>query len=107
MSVSSVWFLILAGGAITFATRLSFILLLGRKEIPPLLRRMLAYVPTAVLTAIFVPEVLAPAGRLDLSLGNSRLLAGLLAGAVAWRTKNIALTLAVGMAALWGWQRFL
>lgn len=106
MSTLSLWLMILAGGAVTFGIRLSFILLLGRLEIPPLIRRALTYVPTAVLTAIIVPEVLAPGGRLDLSLGNARLLAGLLAGAVAWRTKNIALTLAVGMAVLWGWQRF-
>lgn len=104
MSTASIWLIILAGGAVTFGIRLSFILLLGRLEIRPLMRRALAYVPTAVLTAIIVPEILAPAGRLDLSAGNPRLIGGLLAVAVAWRTRSVVLTLAVGMAAVWGWQ---
>jgi branched-subunit amino acid transport protein len=35
------------------------------------------------------------------SLGNTRLVAGALAALVAWRTKNVLLTIGVGMAALW------
>jgi branched-subunit amino acid transport protein len=57
-------------------------------------------VPVAALTAIWVPEVLTPGGKLDLSLGNARLLAGALAVVVAWRTKNILLTIVIGMAGL-------
>jgi len=41
---------------------------------------------------------------LDLSLGNFRLLAGLVGALVAWRTRNVLLTLAAGMLALWGLQ---
>ena len=87
-------------GVATYLTRLSFIALVGHREIPPLARRALRLVPPAVLSAIIFPELLRPAGRLDLSLGNERLLAGLLAGLVAWRTRNIFLTIGVGMAAL-------
>jgi branched-subunit amino acid transport protein len=42
-----------------------------------------------------------PRGTFDLSLGNARLLAGLAAILVAWRTKNILWTLAVGRVLLW------
>ncbi len=101
------WLAILLIGAFTFATRLSFILLLGHKEIPPLFSRALRLVPPAVLSAIIFPEVLRPAGKLDLSLGNERLLAGLLAALVAWRTRNIFLTIGAGMAALLLLQAFL
>jgi len=45
--------------------------------------------------------LLRPGGALDLSFGNVRLLAGVLAALVAWRTKNVLLTIAVGMVALW------
>ena len=35
---------------------------------------------------------------------NPRLLAGLIAGVVAWRTQNIFYTIGAGMLALWGLQ---
>jgi len=47
-----------------------------------------------------------PGGTLDLSLGNERLLAGLLAILVAWRTRNVLLAVAAGMIALWLLQAF-
>jgi len=101
-----IWFIILAGGLLTFGIRLIPILLLGRLEIPSRLSLALSFVPTAVLTAIIVPELLAPGGSLDLTPGNERLIAGLIAIVIAWRTKNVLLTLAAGMAALWGLQLF-
>jgi branched-subunit amino acid transport protein len=88
-------------GLVTFATRLSFIALLGRVETPPLLTRALRFVPPAVLSAIIFPELLVRDGTLRLGLGNARLIAGVIAAAVAWRTRNVLLTIAVGMGALW------
>jgi branched-subunit amino acid transport protein len=103
----TLWLTMLGMGMVTYAIRLSFILLLGRVEIPARIRQALRFVPLAVLSAIIFPELLRPHGRLDLSPGNVRLLAGLLAALVAWRTKNILLTIAVGMGALWILQAFL
>jgi branched-subunit amino acid transport protein len=39
--------------------------------------------------------------------GNGRLVAGAIAALVAWRTRNVFLTIAVGMAALWSAQALL
>jgi branched-subunit amino acid transport protein len=97
----NVWIPIIAAGAITYATRLSFILLFGRMAMPPWLQRALRFVPPAVLTAIFIPELVFSDGVLNLTPGNERLLAGILAILVAWRTKNIALTILSGMVTLW------
>jgi len=58
-------------------------------------------VPAAVLSAIIAPELLMPGGTFNLSLGNERLLAGLVAVLVAWRTRNVLLTVGVGMGVLW------
>jgi branched-subunit amino acid transport protein len=74
---------------------------LEKVEIPTRLKQALRFVPPAVLSAIIFPELLQPGGRLDVSLGNERLVAGLLAMVVAWRTKNVLWTIIVGMAALW------
>ncbi len=96
-----IWIIIVLIGLITLAIRLSFILLFGIIEVPPALRRALRFVPPAVLSAIILPELLLRDGQVSLSLGNERLLAGGVAMVVAWRTKNVLLTIAVGMAALW------
>jgi branched-subunit amino acid transport protein len=97
----SLWLIVIAMGVVTYVLRLSLLGVLGRFEVPPLLSRALRFVPAAVLSAIIVPDLLQPGGKLNLSLGNARLLAGLLAMVVAWRTRNVVLTVAVGLAALW------
>ena len=68
---------------------------------PSLVEQTLRFVPSAVLTAIFFPELLLDKGELYISLGNARLLAGILAILVAWRTKNVTYTIVIGMLALW------
>jgi branched-subunit amino acid transport protein len=88
-------------GLLTFATRLSFIALLGKADVPPLLKRALRYVPPAVLSALVFSEVIVREGHPDVGTGNVRLLAAAVAALVAWRTRNVLLTVAVGMAALW------
>lgn len=95
------WLIIIGMGLLTYAIRLSVIASVGRFDISPLLQRALRFVPPAVLSAIIFPELFRPGGTLDLSLGNQHLLAGILATVVAWRTKNVLLTIAAGMAALW------
>ncbi len=104
MTDATFWLTLLAMGLITYGIRLSMILLLGRVEPSEKVQRALRLVPPAVLSAIIFPELLRPAGTLDISPGNPRLLAGLIAALVAWRTKNALLTIGVGMAALWALQ---
>ena len=101
MSSGTLWLTILGMGVITFGLRYSFIALSGRLELPPTLRRALRFVPAAVLSALVLPALVYPSGELFLSLSNDRLVAGLIALGVAWRSKSILLTLVVGMVALW------
>ena len=102
----NLWPVILVGGLLTFLIRLSFILLIGQRPVSPWLRRSLRFVPPAVLTAIILPEILVQGNRLDVSLGNARLLAGVLAALVAWRTRSAVLTILAGMIVLWLLQSF-
>lgn len=94
------WVLILLAGLLTYLIRLSFILLLNRFEVPAWFRRGLRFVPVAVLSAIIMPEVLTRSGALDISLLNPQLYAAAAAALVAWRTKNILLTILAGMSVL-------
>ena len=96
----NIWLVMLLGGLFTFATRLSFILLFHRIKVPDWFRRGLRFVPMAVLSAIILPELTSPNGSLFISWRNPQLLAGLVAILVAWRTKNVILTIVAGMGAL-------
>ncbi len=96
----TLWLVIIGMGAITFALRASFMVLPPSIEIPPLLKRGLRFVPAAVLTAIWAPELLLQKGVLHLALDNDRLLAGAVAIAVAWRFRQTYLTIAAGIVAL-------
>jgi branched-subunit amino acid transport protein len=96
----SVWLTMLVAGLVTFGTRLSFIYLQDKVRLPDWFRRGLRFVPAAVLSALILPELVVHNGALDLGVRNPELWAGLVAILVAWRTKNVLLTILVGMAAL-------
>ena len=96
----TVWLAMLGMGLVTLALRASFLLLLPRVQLPSLLRRALPFVPAAVLTAVWAPELLLHKGVLYLSLQNERLLAGAAAIAVAWRWRLTFATIATGIIAL-------
>ena len=93
----NIWLVMLLGGLLTFGMRLSFIYLLARLDVHDVIWRALRFVPPAVLSALVMPALLMPAGHLDLSFGNHRWLAGLVAVVVAWRTRNMLLTILAGM----------
>ena len=98
------WVTIIAAGLLTYATRLFPIISYGRFEMPSQVERALRFVPVAVLTAIFLPEMAYIQEELMLSFRNPRLLAGLLAIVFAWRTKNVMYTILAGMLTLWALQ---
>jgi branched-subunit amino acid transport protein len=100
--MNNIWLVMLLGGLLTFAIRFSLIYLLaeGRFEISKTMRKALHYVPPAVLSAIIFPELFLHDGAVDLSLGNTRLLAGLIAIVVAWISRNTLITIIAGMIAL-------
>lgn len=101
-STFTLWLTVLLAGLVTFLTRLSFIAVHGRVTLPEWFRRGLTFVPVAVLSAIILPELAVRDDALQLTLTNPRLLAGIVAIVIAWRTRNVWLTIAVGMIALWG-----
>jgi len=96
----TLWLAIIGMGMVTFALRASLLVLPERVRLPELLRRSLRYVPAAVLTAIYAPELFLQQGTLHLSPHNEKLLAGLLACVVAWRFRLTFVTIAAGLAAL-------
>jgi branched-subunit amino acid transport protein len=93
---SRIWIAIVGAGIGTYAMRASFLVFAHRlADVPPSVQRLLRQIPPAALASIVVPGLLRPEGHLD--LWQPRFLAGVVAGLVAWRTRNIALTLVVGI----------
>lgn len=90
---------------VTFAIRYAMFLAAGRFEFPARVVNALRYVPPAVLTALIVPAVLIPDGqRINLSYTNAYLIGALAALGVSWLSKNLLLTILLGMLVFWGWQ---
>jgi branched-subunit amino acid transport protein len=93
------WTAIVLAGIGTFAMRASFLAFAHRLvDVPPWAQRILRQIPPAALAALVIPAMIRPHDAIDLT--QPRLVAGLLAAVIAWRTKNIALTLIVGIGAL-------
>lgn len=103
----TIWLLILVAGLLTFGTRLSFISLLHKIKVPGWFMRSLRFVPMAVLSAIIFPQLTTRNSVLDISWHNPQLFAGAIAILVAWRTRNVLLTILAGMAALLIFQALL
>lgn len=94
--MNRIWTAVVLAGIGTYAMRASFLAFAHRlADVPPGIQRLLRQIPPAALASIVLPSLLRPEGHLDLA--QARLWAGLAAALVAWRTRNIALTLVVGM----------
>ncbi len=93
---------ILLIGLGTYLERLSFIGIIGDRQIPDWALVPLRFVAPAVFAALVAPAVLVDEGSLELSPRmNPAAVATLLALLVAWRTKSVAATIVVGMSAIW------
>jgi branched-subunit amino acid transport protein len=99
----NLWLIVVAAGLGTFAIRLSMLVFVHHSALPPFLREALRFVSPAVLAAIILPAVLyvGEGDRFSAGAANERMLAALIAAAVAWSTRNVWLTIGVGMTALW------
>lgn len=94
-STIEIWLIIGVLAIGTFLIRFSFLGLIGGKNMPPLVLRMLRYTPVAVLPGMVAPLVFWPeatGGQPDLV----RLLAALAAVGVAYWTKKVVWGMAAG-----------
>jgi len=95
-----IWALIFTVGLGTFALRFSLIGLGEKVRLPETFKSALKYVPAAVMGALVSSGVLIQDQQLAIGLENHRLLAVLVAGLIAWRTRNLLMTILVGLISL-------
>lgn len=91
----------LIGGLGTYVMRASFMTIGSGFELPAAFKRSLQFVAPAVFAAIILPLVLGDRGLSRFVAPDARLIAGIIASVVAFRTRNIPLVFAVGMVSLW------
>jgi branched-subunit amino acid transport protein len=80
--------------AVTFGSRLAGLTL--RVRLPAFWLRFLHFVPIAAFAALVTPSLAGSRGE-----GGIRVAAAVAAALVAWRTRQLALAIAVGMGAFW------
>lgn len=100
MSQGLLWGILGIVGLLTLSLRLSFMGFLSKMRVSSIVQQTLRFVPIAVLSALIAPALFSPGGSLEISVSNVRLIAGILAILVAWRTRNVLLTIGVGMVCL-------
>lgn len=101
MNAGAFWAVTVGMAAGAYLFRASFLFLGERLALPRWLLRALDFVPPAVLAALVVP-VFVDLHSAWTAVDSARLVAGLAALAVAYRTRSVPLTLVVGMGVLWG-----
>ena len=98
--ISGTWFewgLIAGMAVVAFFTRAVFVLPGSRLRLPATAQRVLRYAPAAAIMAIIVPDLAVVHGAVSISVENPRLVAGLVAFALAAGTRSILTTIVGGM----------
>lgn len=93
------WTVILGLGLTTFVLRFSFLGLIGNRQLPPLVLRLLRYTPMAVIPGLVAPAAVWPAatgGETD----PARLCAALATVAAGLLWRNTLAAVAVGVVTL-------
>lgn len=91
-------FWLIAGMAlVTFLIRYPMLAFLNKLHLSPEQLAGLKFVPPAVLSALIASALFIDEEQLNLSWGNERLIAGIVASLVAYKSKNLFLTILVGM----------
>lgn len=102
-ATQAAWVVVVVAGLTTFAIRGSFLLVATRlAALPDHTRELLRMIPAAALAALAVPALLRTDG--ELVLLGPRPLAGLVALGIAWWTRSVAATIAVGLVAVVGFE---
>lgn len=95
----AVWVVIAAIGLGTFLLRFSFLALIGRRELPERVLRVLRYTPVAVIPGLMAPQIFAPvtdSGAPD----PVRLAAATATVVVGVWSRNVIAAMATGVAVL-------
>lgn len=89
--------LIVGMGIVTYIPRMLPATVLSQKKLPDILIRFLNYIPAAVLSALLFPNVLVTGHEINIGISNPLFITSLLTFPIAYKTKNMFLTVIIGM----------
>ena len=100
MNGTDFWTLAVIGGLalVTVLTRSFFFLSSKPWHLPSWAQRGLQYAPIAALSAVVVPEIVMSQGQLISTVLDARLFAAAAGAITYFRSKNVLLTIVLGMA---------
>lgn len=100
MNGTDLWTLVVIVGlaAVTVLTRSFFFLSSKPWHLPGWAQRGLQYAPIAALSAVVVPEIVMSQGQLISTVLDARLFAAAAGAITYFRSKNVLLTIVLGMA---------
>ncbi len=100
MNGTDLWTLAVIVGlaAVTVLTRSFFFMSSKPWHLPGWAQRGLQYAPIAALSAVVVPEIVMSQGQLISTWQDARLFAAAAGAIVYFRSKNVLLTIVLGMA---------
>ena len=91
----------LAMTAVTYLCRALFTVSVSRVRISSWWEHYLTFIPFAVLTALVTPYLLLPAPEGEFSLVNPWVLAGAVTFFISYRTRNLIVSVSVGVGVFW------
>jgi branched-subunit amino acid transport protein len=97
MSALEVWLTIVGLTLVTIVTRGAFLLVGDRISLPERVQHALRYAPACALAALVAPELVMQQGQVFFSVENFKLVGAVVAGVVMLTTRNVLLTMGVGM----------
>lgn len=92
--------LIIGMAALTFFARFASAMILRRVNASEKWNALMIYIPITVFTTIIAPALLMPEERLDVSIQNEYLVAGLVSFFFAYKTKNLGGTVIIGISVI-------
>ena len=100
MDNTSIWIMIIGVSIVSLAPRIFPVAFFSRYEFSAVVKEWLSFVAPAVLGGLTALSILAPQGKIDISIQNIYLWAFLPTIVVAVRFKNLFITLLVGIATM-------
>jgi branched-subunit amino acid transport protein len=97
MDDTSIWLMIIGVSIVSLTPRIFPVALFSRYEFPDVVKEWLSFVAPAVLGGLTAISVLAPQGVIDISIQNIYIWAFLPTIIAAVKTKNLFITLLVGI----------
>lgn len=101
MNSQYLWQTIIPLGIFTFIIRSSFVFLSNKIKISKRAEELFTFIPAAILPALFAPMVFHYNGDISYLLFKERVIALLVGGVIAFKTRNIFYSILAGLVSLY------